>query len=219
MTMTVNYYIDGYNIATVSAYISKSKGLIDTPALKDRLLGNWPGEHGEVVDFANAVYEPRTITLEGFIRAENWETMITNFATLMSKFRTGALQQLLVEVNTAASPLVAMVYLSDVVPLEKRFKAGEMIGVFTLKLIEAEPVKALYLPTGTAATIVLTSTHPVTVYWGDGAVSSYIAAAPITATHTYAQVPKDRQFMLITGRVEGFTGITLTNLTLVWRML
>lgn len=136
--MEVIYSINGKYFKAFGVYISESKGLLDKLKPKPRKAYDWAEYHGKVVDLSAPKYEEREITLTGWIEGENWQTMKQNFDALLSEFDKGGLVRLLVEFG---KELVYDVYLDGAVELEKSFKEGEIIGKFSLKLKEPNPVK------------------------------------------------------------------------------
>lgn len=136
--MEVIYSINGKYFKAFGVYISESKGLLDKLKPKPRKAYDWAEYHGKVVDLSAPKYEEREITLTGWIEGKNWHEMKQNFDALLSEFDKGGLVRLLVEFG---KELVYDVYLDGAVELEKSFKEGEIIGKFSLKLKEPNPVK------------------------------------------------------------------------------
>lgn len=136
--MEVIYSINGKYFKAFGVYISESKGLLDKLKPKPRKSYDWAEYHGKVVDLSAPKYEEREITLTGWIEGKNWHEMKQNFDALLSEFDKGGLVRLLVEFG---KELVYDVFLADGVELEKSFKESEIIGKFSLKLKELNPVK------------------------------------------------------------------------------
>lgn len=85
-------------------------------------------------------YDEREITLSGFVMGDNWQQMKRNFDTLFSEFDKGGLVRLLVEFEHI---LAFDVYLIDKIELQKEFRKGQIIGSFSLKMKEPNPVKRI----------------------------------------------------------------------------
>lgn len=142
MTKEVLYTLNGKYFKDFGVFISESKGLLDKPKLKSRRSYDWAEYHGKAVDLAKPKYDEREIELKGWVEGETWSQMKTNFDTLLSEFDKEGLQRLVIEY--LGNALVFDVYLSDGVELEKSFKEGKMVGVFTLKMKAPNPIKRVF---------------------------------------------------------------------------
>lgn len=221
--MTITYYINGVTFSSLGVGASQSKGIIDGLQLREPKKMTWPDHHGEVVDLSTPRYKAREITLECFIKAATSTAFILAIQSFLAAFQKAGLQQLLLEVNDGVStrkPLIYMVYLESGVELTKKWSATSMSGSFTLKLREPEPVKKVYSFTAAAgamtASVALTTTEPVNIYWGDGSVTYDVTTASGAATHLYSAT--GLKYIVITGVIEDITGVT-TGATLIWSRL
>ncbi|MCW0507939.1 carbohydrate binding domain-containing protein [Riemerella anatipestifer] len=142
MTKEVLYTLNGKYFKDFGVFISESKGLLDKPKLKSRRSYDWAEYHGKAVDLAKPKYDEREIELKGWVEGETWSQMKTNFDTLLSEFDKEGLQRLVIEY--LGNALVFDVYLSGGVELEKSFKEGKMVGVFTLKMKDPNPIKKVF---------------------------------------------------------------------------
>jgi hypothetical protein len=95
-----------------------------------------------------------------------------------------------------------------------------MVGTFTLKLQEPDPVKRIVKFTQTATatthTITLTSNKVVTVYWGDGTTTDDVYGSQVSVSHTYPA--NGEYFAVIAGVIEDITDFA-TNGETVWNKL
>ncbi|AEB71693.1 putative phage tail protein [Riemerella phage RAP44] len=142
MTKEVLYILNSKYFKDFGVFISESKGLLDKPKLKSRRSYDWAEYHGKAVDLAKPKYDEREIELKGWVEGETWSQMKTNFDTLLSEFDKEGLARLVIEY--LGNALVFDVYLSDGVELEKSFKEGKMVGVFTLKMKDPNPIKRVF---------------------------------------------------------------------------
>ena len=214
-----DYYINGVNFTTDGVYVSKSQGIIGGIKLRQPVRHEWPDYHGEVVDMAAPRYEARDITLECFMKATTKETFLSGMQTFMARWMTGAMKRLMIVVD-ATKPLVYDVYLTMGPDVDKKWNDATMVGTFSLKLREPEPVKRIYRFTAVAGalsvSVTVTSTKAVTIYWGDGSVSYDITTASGAQTHSYAAA--GTYYISIAGVIEDVTGVT-TGATQVWSKL
>ena len=214
-----DYYINGVNFTTDGVYVSKSQGIIGGIKLRQPVRHEWPDYHGEVVDMAAPRYEARDITLECFMKATTKETFLSGMQTFMARWMTGTMKRLMIVVD-AAKPLVYDVYLTMGPDVDKKWNDATMVGTFSLKLREPEPVKRIYRFTAVAGalsvSVTVTSTKAVTIYWGDGSVSYDITTASGAQTHSYAAA--GTYYISIAGVIEDVTGVT-TGATQVWSKL
>ena len=95
-----------------------------------------------------------------------------------------------------------------------------MVGTFTLTLVEDDPVKmVLRHITAEADSITsfkLTTYSPLTVFWGDGSVTTRVRGEQLTVEHTY-QKPGEYD-IIIAGLVEEISDFE-TNDIIVWQRL
>ena len=145
----VIYSINGKYFKDRKVYVSDSEGLFDALKRKKINTYDWAEYHGQSVDLSNPKYEAREITLKCFVVGDNWVDMKENHDAIVSEFQKSGTQRLLIE-PFGMKPLPYEVYMEDSSPLNKTFKDGQMVGVFTIKLIEPNPIKkVLYLTENT----------------------------------------------------------------------
>lgn len=125
-------------------YVSKSDGLIGKLKPKARITYDWPGYHGRQSDpLQKPLYEVREISLECWVEGNNWEEMKLNYDSLLSEFDNIGTQRLLVAPFGTNTPLVYDVLFSESSDPKQAFKDGEMVGVFTVKMVEENPIKKI----------------------------------------------------------------------------
>lgn len=139
--MEVLYSVNGKYFKPFGIYISESKGLFDKPKPKPRRSYDWAEYHGKVVDLSPIKYDERKIELKGWIEGENWQQMVARFNLFMSEFEKEGLARLIIDYG---KELVYDVYLDAHTELEKTFREGSIVGIFTLKLSEPYPLKRVY---------------------------------------------------------------------------
>ncbi|MCT3800642.1 galactose-binding protein [Elizabethkingia anophelis] len=89
------------------------------------------------------VFEPREITLSGWVEGDSWEQMKENFNAVMIDLTKAGTQRLICDAY-GKKTIVCDVKLKDGFPLlEGKTKEGKNIGVFTLKLVEENPIKKI----------------------------------------------------------------------------
>lgn len=146
----VKYSINGKYFKDYGIYVSSSLGLLDALKRKPIKTYDWPEYHGESLDLTNPKFEAREIVLNCFIKGDNYQKMFDNFRNIvLSEFQKSGTQRLLVE-PFGYKALPFEVYLSDEVKIAKEFSEKTTIGVFSIKLIEPNPIKkVLYLTENT----------------------------------------------------------------------
>lgn len=216
--MAINYYISGVDFTTDGIYVSDSKGIIGGLKLRKPVTQEWPDYHGEVVDMAAPRYEARDITLECFMKATTKENFLSASQTFLARWMSAGMKRLMIIVDST-KPLIYDVYLSQGPEIDKKWNDATMVGTFSLKLREAEPVKRVYRFIAAAGALsvsmTVTSVKPVTIYWGDGAVSYDITTASGAQVHTYAA---GTYYINIAGVIEDLTAVT-TGATQIWSKL
>lgn len=137
--MDVEYFIEDINFKTFGIYVSESRGITDRLKRKKPLSVSWDHLDGEVVDLSTVRYEPREIELTCFIEAVGADDFITNIDSFFSIFDNPGTQTLRIEVGSRS--LTYEVYSYESVTVNKRWDKDYMVGTFTIKLIEPNPVK------------------------------------------------------------------------------
>lgn len=221
--MEIIYELDRVDLSTYDVYVSASEGLLSRPRLKKPNTMSWQEYHGEVVDLSKRTYEPREISLECFIKAESQSDFVTKCNTFISLFDNTGTRRLTVFVDNEITPkpLVYEVYLSDSVDVKKKWRDGAMAGTFNLRLIEPEPIKRVikYTRTGEAdktASITVTSSKLLNVYWGDGSHTYDVSGNAQTITHDFTA--NGTFYIVVTGNIDEIASLTTTG-EIVWNKL
>ena len=131
---TLLYKVDGVDFKTFGVYVTASSGIQDTPTMKEPQTVDWSGSHGKVVDLENPRYNEREIVLDCFLKASGKPDFFAKVRTFLQAFQKSGLRKL--QLTIASEPLLYMVYQSDSVEIDKKWKQSEMFGTFKLKLIE-----------------------------------------------------------------------------------
>lgn len=123
--------------------ISSSDGILGELKPKKQDTKDWSEYNGVALDLTKKPkYEAREFTLSGWIVGADWLTMLNNFNALFGEFRNAGKQRLLLDVF-GQKTLVFDVRCDDEIKLKKTFKQGKMVGMFSLKLIEHNPIKKI----------------------------------------------------------------------------
>lgn len=219
MNTTLEYYLNGVNFKNWGVYVSESNGVLDRPKLKTPPKVDWDDYHGEVVDLRGKRVGAREITLNCFIQATGKVDFVTKLNSFMDEFGRDGTQRLTILIDPE-KPLIYEVYNENGVSVSKRWRDELMVGTFSLKLQDPDPVKRILKFTQTSAatthTITLTSAKSVTIYWGDGTKTEDVYGTDISISHTYPAIGD--YFAVIAGVIEDITDFS-TNGTIVWNKL
>lgn len=234
MSELVTYYIDGQNLREMGIYVSKSKGLLNRPSMKDRTTVDYQNFHGIFWNHNNKRLKEREITLSCFIKAPNIDVFIENLQKFQRLFDEEGQRELRLEISETMKPLVYMVECKQEINVDKTWNKDEMIGTFDLRLIESEPLKRLLSfeidSDNYTLDINLRTEEPVTIYWGDGAVSYDVMSNGIqasdraynnntvTISHTYKRpINKGTKYIVITGNIDEIDRDSfITDATILW---
>lgn len=197
----VRYSVNGKYFRDWKVFVSDSEGLFD--ALKRKKVNSyqWAEYHGQSVDLSNPKYEAREITLKCFVVGDNWVAMKANFDVLVSEFQKSGTQRLLIE-PFGLKPLPYEVYMEDSSELQKTFREGKMAGVFTLKLIEPNPIKKVFKNTSDVFSLAFKSEYDAEIFWGDGTKSVASGDVNITKDYNYP-IYQPSGYSLVTAENEG----------------
>jgi hypothetical protein len=215
----LNYLIDSVNLKEFDVTVSESNGVLDLPKLKTPFSINWPDYHGQVIDLTRKRIEAREIELKCWMKATGKMNFVTKLNSFLDMFRKDGTQRLTIDIHPT-KPLLYEVYCDNGISISKRWNDDLMIGTFTLKLVEPDPVKRVVrhqrISEATKTlTVTLTSDKAVTIYWGDG-TKEEIYGTNITRSHQYS---KDGiYYAIVAGVIEEITNFQ-TNGIVVWNKL
>ena len=164
----VRYSINGKYFKDYGIYVSSSLGLLDALKRKPIKTYDWLEYHGESLDLSNPKFEAREIVLNCFIKGENYQQMFDNFRNVvLSEFQKSGTQRLLVE-PFGYKALPFEVYLSDEVKIAKEFSESTSIGVFSIKLIEPNPIKKVLYTTSNTLNLSYNSSKETEIFFVNG---------------------------------------------------
>lgn len=163
----VRYSVNGKYFKDFGTYVSDSDGLFDALKRKKVNSYDWAEYHGESPDLSSPKFEAREITLKCFVVGDDWVLMKSNFDAIISEFQKAGTQRLLIE-PLGLKVLPYEVCMIDDVNLKKTFKDGQMIGLFTIKLIEPNPIKKVLYFTGETLNLSYTSPSETEIFYGNG---------------------------------------------------
>lgn len=213
----LSYKLNGVDLKDRDIYVSESNGLLDKPAYKEPLKIDWDDYHGEVVDLREKRLQAREITLNCFMKANGKIDFVTKFNDFLAQFDEDGTQRLEVNIHPT-KPLIYDVYLPSGVVISKRWNDDLMVGTFSLKLREPDPVKRIvrFQRTGSATTLNINFTSPkiVVVNWGDGTREE--VSGTVTLSHVYTA--PGIYYASLGGVIEKITAFS-TNGILVWNKL
>ena len=219
----LEYYLNGVNFRDLGVRVESSNGVLDLPKLKTPSSIEWPDYHGKVVDLVNKRYEEREITLNCWCKASGKIDFVEKMNSLYELLQADGTARLMISIHPT-KPLLYEVYAPDGVAPSKRWHDNKMIGTFSLKLREPDPVKRVVRhqrnnETSREISIALKTDKVVTVYWGDGEVTEdvygdYTGAKALK--HTYAE--NGVYYVVMAGVIEEITDFS-TNGIIVWNRL
>ncbi|MGV8135925.1 MAG: hypothetical protein AB2L20_11980 [Mangrovibacterium sp.] len=208
--MDVEYSINGTNFRTFGVFVAGSSGITDKLKRKEGLSESWAEYHGKVYDLSKIIYEERTITLSCFIEAANKGEFLDRANAFLNEFDKTGTQRLQIDV-IENKPLVYEIFCPDAVSVDKKWNDSEMVGTFSLKLIEPDPVKRVIKGAG-ATSITLTCSSLLTIFWGDGTKTDNVSGTGVTLSHN------TNGYIIIAGRIDLITGFSTTG-TVIWNKL
>jgi hypothetical protein len=213
----LSYLISGVNLKDFGVTVSESSGILDLPKLKPPVKVDWPGYHGEVVDLTQKRVEAREIELKCWMLASGKVDFVNRLNRFMELFQSDGTQRLTIDIHPT-KPLLFEVYCESGLSVSKRWRDEQMVGEFTLKLREPDPVKRVLRHQRISEetktlTITITTAKSVTIHWGDGAKDYDVFGENVTISHSYSA--DGVFFAVITGVIEEITAFS-TNGILVW---
>lgn len=221
-SVKLEYFLDGLNLKEdLSVRVSKSSGVIDGLKMKEPFKVDFADENGEFIDLEDPRFEPRDMTLDCWIKAEGKSDFVNKMSEIESIFRSKGTHRLMIVTNPT-KPLVYEVYAPAGIVVDKKWRDDIMIGTFSLKLREPEPVKRVLKhivvnERSKTCTITFTSDRYYNIYWGDGEVDfDFGGGEAKTISHTYET--NGDYYPIITGVIKDIKDFT-TNAIIVWNEL
>lgn len=219
----LEYSLNGINFRELEVRVESSSGVLDLPKLKQPLSVEWPDYHGKAVDLTAKRYEEREITLNCWMKASGKLDFVERLNRLYAILHEDGTARLEIAIHPT-KPLVYEVYAPDGIAPAKRWHDDKMIGTFTLKFKEPDPVKRVvrHQVTGHASnylTVGFKSDKAVNIYWGDGTVSEDLYGdytGDNTLSHTYTK--NGVYYAVVAGVIEEVSDFT-TNGIIVWNKL
>lgn len=164
----VKVTLNGKNFRDYGVRVSDYIGLFDSLKRKEISNYNWSEYHGLSVNLKNPKYQERDFELKCFIEGNNWKDMFVKFNTMIrDEFYKSGTQRLVVD-PFGISKLPYEVYLKDEIKLDKTFKDGKMVGVFSIKMIEPNPLKIILKTSLDSFKLSYESTTETEIFFGDG---------------------------------------------------
>lgn len=222
MNLLLQYLLNGNDIKTTYGItISDSRGLFNFPGLKEPVKGEWPDEHGSIVDLTEPTYRERTIELDCWMKGTDAQDLISKINAFVAEITKAGLQQLMVQYDDEQEqPLIYMVYLDGEIDFEKEWSQGEMTTQFTLVLIEPEPGKKIFWMDACHGNMYAyfnawTTEHKLNFYWGDGTTTKDVSGTSFDLKHDYDT--EGVYWIVVTGRVELIDWENVTsNCEIIW---
>lgn len=207
----VRYSVNGKYFKDYGVYVSDSDGLFDALKRKKVNTYDWAEYHGSSLDLSSPKFEAREITLKGFVVGDNWVSMKFRFDTIISELQKAGTQRLLIE-PFGMKPLPYEVYMEDSSELQKTFSDGKMVGIFTLKLIEPNPIKKVLRVNGNMLHLSYNSKFETEISYGNGEKDIAYSNASLS------KVLPSGSIVVIAGNIENITNL-ITDAEVLWERL
>ncbi|MCJ8153252.1 hypothetical protein MKJ01_05685 [Chryseobacterium sp. SSA4.19] len=163
----VKYLINYKDFRDFRVYVSDSIGITDGLERKPVQSYDWAEYHGTSPSLTKPRYKERKIELKCFIDGENWEVMVINFNSFKDQFTRSGTQRIHI-VPFEHTVLPYEIYIQEEISLEKTFRKGRMVGIFSLKLIEPNPIKKVLKTSLDSFILKYNSKSETEIFPGDG---------------------------------------------------
>lgn len=209
--MEAIYKIDYETFKSFGVFVKQGDGFFDALKMKEPFSVDWPDYHGQVLDLSDPRYEARTITLECFCWSRTKEDFDEKIKRFLNKFYGAGTKRLSLD----ASGLIFNyeIYMAAEAKVKKKFRSVDMVGEFTLELIEPQPIKRIiYFLSGggnNTVSVSFTSRKPLTIYWGDGTHLDNVIGT-VTKTHSYSG--DGAKYVIIAGVIEEVSNLSTNGI-------
>lgn len=210
--MDIQYSINYKTFKSFGVTVSESQGIYSSLQMKEPFKIDWADVHGEVVDLTAPRYQARAISLKCWLHAQTFELFEQKMKGFLDEFYGAGTKRLSILKDGSMSAFE--VYKYDAVAVAKRFRSRDMVGEFTLNLVEPQPIKRIIYfvrsAGNTTVSITLTSPKPVNIYWGDGGVSKNVYGTAQAITHTYST--NGEKYVIVAGVVEEIANLSTNGI-------
>ena len=209
----IQYLIDNIPIEDFDVHVSKSKGVIGMPKPKERRRVEYADMNGAFVDTSKVVYEQREIVLDCFITKRGRIDMLDTFHRFIDIIDSAGTRRLTVALQGLEKKcLMFEVYNDGDVTAEPHWDDAQDLWTFTLKLVEARPLKMVILvhPASVQDGVVNVSIACdgiVDIHWGDGQHTIDVSGGDYK--HRYEDKYWDKSFIVISGEIESISDIAI----------
>jgi hypothetical protein len=210
----VLYTLNDVPFLDYNVYVSESKGVVDGLEMKTPTTVDWAASHGLQVDLARPRFNSREIELSCFMQADGMIDFTMKLDGFLKQFVRPGLHRLRIGIDER-KPLVYELYCPNVVAVDKKWNALDMIGTFKLNLVDPEPIRRVLRFKGATVTVSFKSNDVFNIFWGDGANEIDVESG--TFTHTYSNTTKFHE-IIIAGEIDNITDFK-TNAVLIWSRL
>ena len=156
------------------AFIQDSPGLFDELEPKPRFQYDWPEQHGiQISTKRSNLYLPREIILKGWIEGSDWLDVRDKFNALFSSFRKSNKVRMTITPFGQKS-LIYDVLTTEEISFDKKFKSGEMIGFFNIKLTEHNPIKKIFKSNKSLLLLKGIASTPIELIIGNTGISTLL---------------------------------------------
>ena len=210
----IDYSLNGKQFRQNKIFISGGfRTLFSELKLRETKGYTWKNMNGIKTDPSEKpVFEPREITLSGWVEGDSWEQMKENFNAVMIDLTKAGTQRLICDAY-GKKTIVCDVKLKDGFPLlEGKTKDGKNIGVFTLKLVEENPIKKILYTESANLQLSFLSPKMVTVNI-DG--KSQQAKGNVVINKALSA---GKHYITISGNIDEITNLN-TNAAVLWEIL
>lgn len=217
----IKYYYDNRSFDTYDVVVKASTGMLDVPERKEMPTFEWADMNGHIVDTtARPRYKERIIELQCSMYATSAAAFTRQMRAFASMFRHEGLRPLKVEIPGLLYPLFYLVYAKGGITINKRWSENTMVGTFSLKFEEPEPMKIVYSGNGNVEFEITFKKmgDTVNVFWGHGETDYDITAVEDMQTVTINHTVDNARIIIITGDVE-YATITAKHATEIWNLL
>ncbi|NML70025.1 hypothetical protein HHL23_09450 [Chryseobacterium sp. RP-3-3] len=181
----VKVSLNGKNFKDFEVYVSEYNNLVGKLERKDITTYDWAEYHGSSPDLRKPKFKERQLELKCFIRGDNWESLFGNFKDfIIEEFSKPGTQRLHIK-PFGGKTLAYEVYVKDEIIPEKTFRNGEMFGVFSVKMIEPNPIKKVLRTMLDQFSLSYEIDSETEIFMGDG--TKQIGRGNVSFTKTYSQ--------------------------------
>ena len=190
----LKFYLNDIPLSEYGISVLKAIGLLGSLKPKQRKNESWDNSHGRMYDRSKLYFDEKKFSLQCCIIQPDRYQYFAKLNNFVAALATGGAKQLKIEIS-ADVVLILNVLLEEEFDATPAWNGSKVFANFTVKLVDAEPIKVVCKAMHATTTLSFSSTKLMNVYFADGTTyydkSGDVSISQATAVGSYFTVCGD----------------------------